>query len=185
MSEVLNLEVAYFTEQQGETLPFSVIVKGDRVAEQLPRNHQYWVDWGIDVLEEAGEIKPYGHFDPVVIPKTEEELALEMRENAKFVRDEAIESNIQKHGEWWQVHVINDEPRINRAIRTAEIENLPVETTADWILADNSIRPTTAAELAQVLVAKSRREQDVFNQYKSWAILGMTEPFVPDIDKEY
>lgn len=185
MSEVLNLEVAYFTEQIGDELPYSVIVKGDRVADQLPRNHHYWVEWGIDVLEASGDIKPYGHFDPVVIPKTEEELALEKREDAKFIRDGAVESNIHKHGVWWQVHVTNDEPRINRAIRTAEIENLPLDTTAEWILADNSIRATTAAELAQVLVAKSRREQDVFNQYKTWVVLGMTEPFTPDIDKEY
>lgn len=180
----MSLVVRYTEEQVGESLPFSVTVSGDHNAAQLPRNHPDWTAWGIDVLETEGKILPYVD-DEDDSHLTEDEKIHRRREDAKVTRDLTIESPITALGGSWQVHVIRDEPRINRAINTAKAANYPADFQIEWILTDNTTRPTTAAELQQILVAKALREKDIFDQYKVWLADGMIDDFVPKLKEEY
>jgi len=86
---------------------------------------------------------------------------------AKSYRDEVADSPITVLNVLWD---INQQSRDNMrtAIETADRNNLPDETTQGWILADDTIRDTTAAELGQVLDAYAYRLQDVFTQYAIW-----------------
>lgn len=175
----MKIIVTYTEAPNGDLPPFSVKVEGDLQADQLPRNHPDWVGWGIDKLEEAGLILPFE--EAVVVEPTTEEL----REGAKALRDILIESPICVHGVVWQVDRVKDEPRINRAITTAKVANLPADYTEDWILADNTTRPTTCSELEQVIVAKATREGEIFAYYKQWLLNGMSEPFNPPTERRY
>lgn len=96
---------------------------------------------------------------------------------AKILRDSIIESNINVNGAEWQVDRLKDEPRIKRAIQIAEFEGLPDTTETTWILADNTLRTTTVAELKQVLTAKGYREKDVFAKYAQWRAGSMATAF--------
>jgi hypothetical protein len=100
-----------------------------------------------------------------------------LAEQAKVDRDAIIESNINVNGVEWQVDRLNDEPRIKRAVRVAEFNDLPDTTELTWILADNSLRTTTIAELKVVLTAKAYREKDVFAQYTQWRAGSMATKF--------
>lgn len=112
-------------------------------------------------------------FNFVTPDKRPEELAHE----AKALRDTVIESNINVNGAEWQVDRFQDEPRIKRAIQIAEFEGLPDSTETTWILADNTLRTTTVAELKQVLIAKGYREKDVFAKYTQWRSGSMATKF--------
>lgn len=116
---------------------------------------------------------------PITEPKSNDEIAEYHKGLAKTLRDDIIESNIEVHGVFWQVHVTRDEPRLNRAINTSTCDSMPGETTCEWILADNTLRPTTAAELKQVIVAKGYREGEVFAKYSIWRSGDMLTPFSP------
>ena len=92
---------------------------------------------------------------------------------AKKLRDQLIESNIVVHGVEWQVDVIKDEPRIQRAINVAEYSSSDPSTTVNWVLADNTIRASTAQDLKDVLSAKAFREEQIFASYVAWRESGM------------
>ena len=109
--------------------------------------------------------------------QTPEEALSLRRAGAKALRDSIIESNINVNGAEWQVDRFQDEPRIKRAIRVAEFNGLPDTTELNWILADNTIRVTTIAELKVVLTAKAYREKDIFAQYTQWRAGSMATPF--------
>ena len=96
---------------------------------------------------------------------------------AKSYRDTVIESDINVNGAMWQIDKLKDEPRIKRAIRVAEFNGLPDTTEVEWILADNSVRTTTLAELKVVLTAKAYRERDIFAQYRKWREGSMSTAF--------
>lgn len=180
----MNIDVRYTEASVGDTLPYSVSVSGEVNAKQLPRNHPDWINWGIDVLEAAGEILPFVSKD-AELELTEEELNYRRREDAKVTRDLAIESPIKVFGVSYQVHVTRDEPRINRAINTALEAGYPEDYTVEWILTDNTTRPTTASELRKILVAKALREEHIFAQYKVWLADGMKDDFIPIQKEDY
>lgn len=98
----------------------------------------------------------------------------QLKQQAKTIRDKAIDSNITVFDSLWQVDSIS-EARMNRAITTAS--TLPPYTTVDWILADNTTRQTTADDLKSVLAAKAFREQDIFAQYTAWIESNTLSPF--------
>lgn len=100
----------------------------------------------------------------------------EFSTEAKAVRDAAEVDNIEVLGVVWQVRD-KDRMRMTEAILAAEVLNLPAETTVNWILADNSLRPTTAADLRQVLAAYSLRVQEVFAAYTTWRAGPKSRPF--------
>lgn len=97
-------------------------------------------------------------------------------EAAKKLRDDLIVSDIEVFGALWQV---DDKGRDNmtRAINFLEVNNLPPETTQAWILSDNSIRMTTAAELTAVLSAYTLRMGDAFTAYATWRAGDQLIPF--------
>ena len=109
-----------------------------------------------------------------VIPDKQPE---QLQHEAKTLRDSIIESNINVNGVEWQVDKSRDEPRIKRAIRVTEFNDLPDTTEVNWILADNSVRTTNIAELKVVLTAKAYREKDIFAQYRKWREGSMATKF--------
>lgn len=181
----MNMIVRYtepVKEEAGETiLPYSVSVSGDMVATSLPRDHPDWIAWGIDQLELRGEILPFETIEE--IPLTEEEIIARNREHAKVTRDLSIEAPIIVHGVSFQVDVAKDEPRINRAIRAMERENVGSDYTTDWTLTDNTARPSTLEDLKKVLHEKSLRERQIFTAYQEWRRGDMKTPFTVPITR--
>ena len=96
---------------------------------------------------------------------------------AKPVRDAAENSDIEVFGVLWQVDTVARD-RMRSTIETAAATNAPPETLVNWILSDNSIRPSTAGDLQQVLVAYTMRLANIFQQYVAWMNSPSTEPFV-------
>ena len=100
----------------------------------------------------------------------------EYAEAAKEIRDEAEVADIEVFGVMWQVRD-KDRARIQETIATAETLGAPPETTVNWILADNTTRLTTAAELKEVIAQHSLRRQGIFITYTMWRSSGMRKPF--------
>lgn len=101
---------------------------------------------------------------------------LRRQELAKITRDATVDSDIEVFGVDWQVDSAARD-RMRSIIETAVRSNSPPEKTRAWILSDNSIRMTTAADLGEVLSAYSFRMESIFAQYKQWRDGSMTSPF--------
>lgn len=99
---------------------------------------------------------------------------------AQELRDALIDADIEVFGVYWQV-AAKDRDNINETIAYAERNNLPAEMQQAWILADNSIRMTTADELKAVLSARVERMGNIFAAYTAWRAGGMREPFRPEL----
>jgi len=86
---------------------------------------------------------------------------------AKYKRDTIINSPITALGVSWD---IDEKSRDNMrsAIEAAERNALPADTTIGWILADDTVRQTTTADLMQVLNAYAYRMQSVYEAYTTW-----------------
>lgn len=95
---------------------------------------------------------------------------------AREARNAAENSDIEVFGVLWQVDAVARD-RMRSTIENAAAMNVPPETTVDWILSDNSIRPSTAGDLQQVLVAYTMRLADIFQQYVAWMNSSSTEMF--------
>lgn len=96
--------------------------------------------------------------------------------NAKLYRESIKESPILVLGVEWDIDTISRD-NMRSAIETATRNSLPPETTQGWILADDTVRQTTASELGQVLDAYAYRLSDVFTQYAIWLAGDKTEEF--------
>ncbi|AUR97361.1 protein of unknown function DUF4376 [Vibrio phage 1.238.B._10N.261.52.F10] len=99
------------------------------------------------------------------------------QELAKQTRDEAVKENISMFGGEWQVRD-KDMINVQDAIDEAEFLGLPPEATEPWILADNSIRPTTALELKQIKSARAQHKSSVFAAYAIWREGDKLTPFI-------
>ena len=108
--------------------------------------------------------------------KTQDELITDKETEAKKTRDKAISLNIIVLDCEWQVRE-QDLTFMERAVDTAEREGYPPESTQGWILADNSIRETTAEELGQVLTVHALRVKNIFGQYALWRVGAKLIPF--------
>lgn len=95
---------------------------------------------------------------------------------AKITRDAAEEAIITVHGVDWQVKEV-DRVRMKETIDTATRLEYPEETEIPWILADNTVRSTTKADLCAVLDMFSVRRQDIFTQYRAWRAGEKLNPF--------
>lgn len=100
----------------------------------------------------------------------------ELSAAAKKLRDTHIESDIELFGVIWQVDQ-KGRDNMRNAIVTVIREQIDPATTQGWILSDNSIRATTAAELEQVLSAYTFRMGSTFSAYAAWRAGGMRAPF--------
>lgn len=90
------------------------------------------------------------------------------QELAKQDVDVWIESDIQLYDAIWQVNE-RSRNRIEAQLGLASRNSLDLSTTEiDWILADNSTRISTLAELGGVLDAYARRQSIVVSQYAVW-----------------
>jgi hypothetical protein len=153
----------------------------------------------IDDTEKEGVITPqhlvwgmdnekYKVIDGIFTPLTNEEvkdieIANELTNTistnsteAKLTREDVANSNIEVFGVQWQVGE-NDRVNINEAIDYSNNNNIPTETTQNWILADNTTRTTTKDDLIAVLNAYTERKQRVFASYITWRQTDMTEPY--------
>lgn len=113
---------------------------------------------------------------PRVVSKEDSHVMQVYQARAKALRTEIIDSDIETLGSIWQVGS-EDRENIKEALELMEYLGSPIETTQDWILKDNTIRPTTAEELKQVLVAYGMRKKAVFEAYMIWRSQGVLEPF--------
>lgn len=100
----------------------------------------------------------------------------ELTEAAKKLRDVHIESDIEVFGVIWQVDQ-KGRDNMRNAIETAARAGMDPSTTQGWILSDNSIRATTAAELEQVLSAYTFRMGVTFTAYAAWRAGGSRSAF--------
>lgn len=100
----------------------------------------------------------------------------ELAQAAKDLRDTLEVADIEVFGVMWQVRD-KDRDRIKETLQAAETLGYPPETTIDWILADNSERPTTAEDLRQVMLSYTLRMQDLFYAYRTWRSSDMNKPF--------
>ncbi|AUL97502.1 DUF4376 domain-containing protein [Vibrio vulnificus] len=106
-----------------------------------------------------------------------EEIAALHEAEAKQYRDTLIESDIEVHGVWWQV-AKKDRDNINEAVAYVTRNSLSMDLTRQWILADNSVRETTVAELAEVLDAYTERLDAVYRAYAEWRAGDKQDGFV-------
>jgi len=95
---------------------------------------------------------------------------------AKEHREEIKVSPIRVFNVEWDIDNVSRD-NMRSAIETADRNNLPPEKTQGWILADDTIRQTTASELGQVLDAYAYRLSDVFTQYSMWLAGNKTDAF--------
>lgn len=109
----------------------------------------------------AGE---FGPIAPYTEPTSTKEQMIPL---ARDIRDAAENSDIAVFGVLWQVDAVARD-RMRSTIETAAATNTPPETTVDWILSNNTLRASTAAELQQVLVAYTMRLDAIFRQYITW-----------------
>lgn len=98
------------------------------------------------------------------------------RSQAKITREDVINSDIEVFGVVWQVDD-KDRTNIKEAIDYSNDNNLPDETTQNWILADNTTRPSTKLDLREVLNKYTERKGQVFYQYIVWCQSDMMSPF--------
>lgn len=100
----------------------------------------------------------------------------QLEDEAKSYRDQFIDSNIEVFGVMWQVGT-KDRDNITSAIDTAALLGANAPSGIEWILADNSTRQTTLADLQEVLIRHALRRLAVFQQYIAWRAGSRTQPF--------
>lgn len=86
------------------------------------------------------------------------------REELKSIREEKISENIEVHGSLFQVREKDLENfyDIDFAIRRKERE---LTDTKHWVLADNTIREFTYAQLLDVLSERAKRKENIFEKF--------------------
>jgi hypothetical protein len=67
---------------------------------------------------------------------------------------------------------------INEAINSVDRQPEKESESRYWILADNSVRPTTAADLRQVMNAYVLRMDSIYTQYGQWLAGDMEDDFI-------
>ena len=95
---------------------------------------------------------------------------------AKETRSQAEDADIEVFGVYWQVRS-QDRERMRQTMDTAQRMNQPPEATINWILADNTLRATTASDLAAVLDAHTIRMGYIFAVYAMWYAGPRNHPF--------
>lgn len=116
---------------------------------EQPSEYHNWngKTWEVDI-EEVREIK---------------------RQELKHIREQKISENIEVHGSLFQVREkdLENFEDVARAIRRKKKTE---EDTRAWILADNSIKTFTYAQLLDVLDERALRKEKIFNEYGTLAI---------------
>jgi len=95
---------------------------------------------------------------------------------AKITRNAEVNANILLLNVEWQVGVLA-RTNIGDTINGAEYLGTAVDATVEWILADNSTRDTTVAELKQVFAAYCTRMMAVYQQFNAWRSGDQTAAF--------
>ena len=131
----------------------------------ITRGHRLWYKLGIDVAEAAGEIAPFVGEDE------------DKKGPAKAARDAAINSPITVMAVVWDIDG-KARDNINEAINSVDRQPVKESESRYWILADNSVRPTTADDLRYVMNAYVDRMDDIYNQYGLWLSGDMLSDFV-------
>lgn len=129
---------------------------------EQPSKYHKWngKTWEVDI-EEVREIK---------------------RQELKHIREQKISENIEVHGSLFQVREkdLENFEDVARAIRRKKKTE---EDTRAWILADNSIKTFTYAQLLDVLDERALRKEKIFNEYGSLAIQLQQANTVKQIEK--
>lgn len=114
------------------------------------------------------------YYPAVEIPQAE--ITAINESSAKTARDTAEDELINVHGVDWQV-ADTDRNRMQETISTATRLGYPQDIEIGWILADNTARMSTKADLEAVLNAFSLRRQAIFEQYVVWRSGDKLQPF--------
>jgi len=130
----------------------------------VPRGHRLWSKLGIDAAEAAGEILPF----------VEDE---DKKGAAKATRDAAINSPITVMAAVWDIDG-KARDNINEAINSVDRQPEKESESRYWILADNSVRATTADDLRYVMNAYVDRMDNIYSQYGQWLAGDMAEDFI-------
>ena len=117
-----------------------------------------------------------GDFGPVRAYETPVLTKEQLIPIARADRNAAENSDIEVFGVLWQVDAVARD-RMRATIETAAATSAPPETLVNWILSDNTIRPSTTGDLQQVLIAYTMRLADIFQQYVAWMNSSSTEMF--------
>jgi len=99
-----------------------------------------------------------------------------LEEDAKNNRDAFIENNIEVFGASWQVRS-QDRDNIRFAVETSRAMGDNAPESIGWILADNTVRQTTAADLEMVMLAYAMRMSAIFANYTAWRAGNKSHPF--------
>lgn len=113
--------------------------------------------------------------EPAFLALANDRVAASNRLAAQTLRDDFIESNIELFAVDWQIET-ESRDKMNAAIDYAT-RNDKLAETRYWILADNTPRESTIADLEAVLDAYTLRMDNVFMQYGVWAGGDMLTPF--------
>lgn len=96
---------------------------------------------------------------------------------AKATRDAYIESDILYDGSLFQVDS-KGRDNMRNALEISARDGRDPSTSRGWILADNSIRIVTAADLGNVLDLYTERMDAAFTAYAIWRASDKMTPFV-------
>lgn len=105
---------------------------------------------------------------------TWELISTNLEKAAKEHRNEVKDSIIEAFGVWWDIDRTSRE-NIDNAIWS--LSWYPEGSVLGWILADNSVRPTTKADLEQVKLAYTQRLDAIYSQYREWRNGTRSQPF--------
>lgn len=95
---------------------------------------------------------------------------------AKVTREELVGADLEFFDEVWQVGTA-DRENMRDAIEIAGILELPEDTLQNWILEDNTVRPSTVRDLQLVLAEYGLRKQAIYREYIQWRAGDMLTPF--------
>lgn len=104
------------------------------------------------------------------------------REELKSIREEKIAENIEVHGSLFQVREkdLENFEDVARAIRR---EKRQLTDKRAWVLADNSIKVFTYAELLDVLDERALRKEKIFNEYGKLSVALEKAKTIEEIEK--
>lgn len=98
------------------------------------------------------------------------------RPSAKSTRITALKAPIDFEGMTFQVDAVSRD-NMRNAIEYAARNNVGADEVRNWVLADNTVKPVTAAILAGVLDAYTLRMDSIYGQYVLWMSGDMSDKF--------
>ena len=136
-----------------------------------------------DDFEFKGNLKNYSYVDEKLVYSVDlEEVKEKKRNELKAVREAKISENIIAYESEFQVRDkdLENFEDVARAIRR---NKKSLEDKRSWILADNTVKEFTYAQLLDVLDARALRKENLFNTYGIFLMQLEKSTTVEEIEK--